>query len=254
MIPLLIPPLTGLQVLVTRPASQATGLIHRLEKLGAQTLALPMLELVAHDHVLPASQYDLLIFISSNAVHFGQAVLAAQPQARLAAVGASTAQTLLDAGHQVDVTPESATSSEALLAHPLLQKPPAKVLIVRGVGGRELLRDTLIKRGSQVEVLEVYRRVPAQPDAQQLQALNTHILDGMLDVITLTSVEIAQALHHLLEPAIRDRAQHIAVLAGSSRIAQAARELGWLGERIIATSPEDEALVTALARWHTRAR
>jgi uroporphyrinogen-III synthase len=244
--------LQGLHILVTRPALQAEALSNALSALGGQVTRLPALDITPCEYSLPETHYDLLIFISGNAVRFGQAVLGAQPQARIAAVGTSTAQALLDLGYQVDVTPQQAANSEALLDHPLLQAPPAQILIVRGVGGRDLLRDTLIERGSAVEVLEVYRRAPSQPDGQQLQAINEQLQTGLLDLITLTSIEILQALHALVGTTIIT--QQITFLAGSARIANAARQLGWQGECVLADSPDDASLIHALTRWHTRAR
>lgn len=254
MIPLLIPPLTGLQVLVTRPALQAEALCAQILRLGGEVMRLPALSIQPTAVPLPAQPCDLLIFISTNAVAHGKAILDSQPQARLAAVGTATAQALIALGHRIDVMPEQAASSEALLAHPLLQTPPARILIVRGSGGRELLRDTLTARGSCVEIAEVYVRRPAQPDAVQLQTLRNHLQAQTLDVISVTSVEVLQALHAMLDPELRTLAQTCALLVGSPRIATLARQLGWCGEYIIAVSPEDAAMMTALTRWHTRAR
>lgn len=254
MIPLLIPPLTGLQVLVTRPALQAEGLCQRIVNLGGSAVRLPALTIQATAVVPPAASYDLLIFISSNAVQHGQALLRTQPQARIAAVGPSTAHALQTLGHAVDVAPEQAANSEALLAHPLLQTPPARVLIVRGAGGRELLRDTLSARGSQVDVAEVYARVVADPDPGQYQAVKTGLLSGEIDVISVTSIDILQALDAMLDAEARTLAHACVLLAGSARIAAAARQSNWHGEYIIAGSPEDAALMSALTRWHTRAR
>lgn len=252
MIPYLIPPLSGLSILVTRPALQTAPLNNRLIALGAQVKQLPVIEIMPREFLPPEKSYDLLIFISSNAVQHGQTILADQPQARIAAVGTSTAQALISSGHQVDVTPELAASSEALLNHPLLQAPPARVLIVRGTGGRELLRDTLIARGSQVDVLEVYQRVPVQPEPAHLNLIQQQMNEGLIDIVTLTSVEIVHALHGLIGNSLI--AGHAGMLAGSSRIAQAARELGWHGECVLADSPEESALIASLTRWHTRAR
>jgi uroporphyrinogen-III synthase len=252
MIPYVLPPLTGLHILVTRPAHQAESLNHRLSSLGAHITALPALDIIANDYTPPNQTYDLLIFISSNAVHLGQSILAAQPQARIAAVGKRTADALLAAGHQVDIAPEAAASSEVLLNHPLLMNPPKRILIVRGVGGRELLQETLTQRGSQVDVVEVYRRIPHQPEPQQLQLIQSQLADDLIDLITLTSVEVVHAVHNLLGSVMTQR--DIPFLAGSTRIAQAAQALGWEGETILAHSPEDEQLISALTRWHTRAR
>ncbi|MGC3983074.1 MAG: uroporphyrinogen-III synthase [Steroidobacteraceae bacterium] len=254
MIPLVIPPLTGLQVLVTRPTLQAEALCARIQHLGGTAVRLPVLTIEAKAATLSETSQDLLIFISSNAVNHGQSVLAAYPQARIAAVGAATALTLQALGYTVDVTPEQAANSEALLMHPLLQSPPARVLIVRGQGGRELLRETLTARGSQVEVIEVYERRAAIPEADQYLAVQTLLQTGELDVITATSVDTLHALTSILDDDARTLAVDRTLLAGSARIAAAARQLGWRGECVIANSPEDAALLTALTRWHTRAR
>ena len=217
-------------------------------------MRLPVLDIQPVNVAPPVASYDLLIFISTNAVQHGHAILAAQPQARLAAVGTATAQALIALGHRIDVMPEQAASSEALLAHPLLQTPPAQILIVRGTGGRELLRDTLTARGSQVTVAEVYARVAAQADATQLQMLHNQLVSGEIDVISITSADILRALHDLLDAPTHVLAQSCALLVGSARIALLARQLGWSGEYIIATSPEDAAMTSALTYWHTRAR
>lgn len=254
MIPLLIPPLTGLQVLVTRPALQAEGLCKRIVDLGGSVLRLPALTIHATPVALPNTRYDLLVFISSNAVQHGQAILKAQPQARIAAVGSATTQALQALGHSIDVTPEQAANSEALLAHPLLMNPPANILIVRGNGGRELLRDTLSARGSSVDIAEVYARRPALADATQLAAVTQQLQAGELDIISITSVETLQALDAMFDPDTQQLAHTCTLLAGSARIASAARQAGWQGECVIADSPEDVTLVAALTRWYTRAR
>jgi uroporphyrinogen-III synthase len=254
MIPLLIPPLTGLQVLVTRPASQAEELCTRINELGGTALRLPVLTIKPIKIVSPTTRYDLLIFISTNAVMHGADILKSQVQARIAAVGAATAQALTAAGHAIDVMPQSAANSESLLQHPLLQTPPGRILIVRGQGGRELLRDTLIARGAQVAVAEVYARAISPPDTAQLDALTTQLGGGDIDIISITSVEILHALTELLDDQSRALAQRCTLLTGSSRIAMLARQQGWMGECIIATSPEDNAMMAALTQWHTRAR
>lgn len=254
MIPLLIPPLTGLQVLVTRPALQADGLCSRIEALGGMAVKFPVLSIEPLPVTPPERRYDLLIFISTNAVQHGQALLATQPQARIAAVGSATAQALQALGHAIDVAPDHAASSETLLTHPLLLNPPANILIVRGSGGRELLRDTLSARGSQVDVIDSYRRVATQPEALQLAALKQQLAAEELDVITITSVEILHALATLLDADTLKLAQTRTLLAGSARIASAARAAGWQGECVIADSPQDAVLIAALVRWHTRAR
>lgn len=261
MIPLQVLPLTDLTVLVTRPREQAGYLCERIETLGGRAIALATLEITPCNFVMPEQAHELVIFTSVNAVKHGLAVLKSQIEMsaspgftpRIAAVGAATTAALTEQGYRVDITPAVA-SSEGLLADQALQIPPAQVLIVRGRGGRELLRETFGQRGSLVTVCEVYARAPAQPEPTQLSTVLELLRKGELDIITATSVDTLLALHALLSPADQDLVHCITVLAGSARIAAQAKQLGWSGDCIISATPEDKELLGTLLRWRTRAR
>jgi len=222
---------------------------------------LPTLEIKAREVALCTQAYELLIFTSVNAVKHGSQLLAAQLELAntngvpplIAVIGTATAAALTQLGHRVDITPKM-MSSEGLLAEPALQVASQRVLIVRGQGGRELLRETLTQRGCTVEVCEVYERVAAQPDAAQLEAAVQLLRNGELDVISITSVDTLSALDALLPEPERQLAHRVPLLAGSARIAAEAKALGWNGETIVSANPEDKELLGALMRWYTRAR
>jgi uroporphyrinogen-III synthase len=262
MIPLQVPPLTGLSVLVTRPAQQASELCTRINALGGDAVLLPVLEIVPRVAASSEQAHELLVFISVNAVKHGLHVLQSQFELatlagftpHIAAVGAATAALLAEHGYRADITPLTQASSEGLLEHESLQTPPATVLIVRGQGGRELLRDTLTARGCTVTVAEVYERLPASPAAEQLNAVLALLRSTELDIITVTSIDILQALDALLSPADQVLAHRVSLLAGSARIAAQAKQFGWQGECVVSSSPEDKALLGSLVRWRTRAR
>lgn len=261
MIPLLVAPLTDLTVWVTRPALQSNSLGERIRALGGEALLLPVLDIVPRAAAMPAHAHELLIFTSVNAVTHGLPVLQSQFELAatsgikplVAAVGASTAAALTQHGYRVDLVPDRA-NSEGLLAAALLQLPPPRVLIVRGIGGRELLQTTLTTRGSQVTLCEVYARAPATPDAVQTDAVVTRLRAGELDVISATSVDTLHALLALLDAADRQLARQATLLAGSARIAAQAAQLDWRGECVASASPDDQHLLGALVRWRMRAR
>ena len=160
-------------VLVTRPAGQADGLIQSLKAAGFDpVLHQPMLELLPLTDI-PAPQrqcivdldlYQHIIFISANAVRFGLARIDDfWPQLPTGlnwyAIGESTAAILEDRGVAV-LTPGEQMSSEGLLALPELDSVAnQRVLIVKGVGGRDTLREVLSGRGAQVEEFACYRTV-----------------------------------------------------------------------------------------------
>lgn len=255
MIPLILPPLRDLTVLVTRPAHQASRLCEAIKHQGGHALALPMIGIepliapdLSHDH-------DLVILTSSNAVVHGQALWRARMQASFAAIGNSTASALKELGRSADIVPTTA-NSEALLDDPALQSP-RRVLLIRGEGGRTLLPTTLQQRGSHVDIAEVYRRVPVAHDAATRHTLLQEWQDNYLDVVIATSIDILDALHALLLELRGDTTLFLpplTLLAGSPRIATHAEQLPWNGPIIVSTSPEDEAVLDTLTRWHTRAR
>jgi uroporphyrinogen-III synthase len=126
-----------------------------------------------------------------------------------------------------------------------------RILIVRGEGGRETLKDTLIARGAQVDYLNVYRRVCTQlPPVQQLKAL---LEQAEQIIVTLTSVDILEHWRTLLA----DQAAYFVQLpyvASSSRIAIAAKGQGMRGDCIVAPAAGNDALLGAIINWHARAR
>lgn len=261
MIPLTIPPLTNITVLVTRPADQAGELCERIGLLGGHAILLPTLAIEPCATTPTTQAHELLVFTSVNAVKHGLTILKSQFELSaangttpiIATLGAATTAALVAHGYRVDIT--SVTSnSEGLLMAAELQTPPKHVLIVRGQGGRELLRETLTQRGSTVNVAEVYTRVAAHPEPARLEETLRALHNGELDVVTATSSDTLLALDALLTPADRDLIHQLTLLAGSPRISDAARAAGWRGECVVSASPADAELLDTLVRWHTRAR
>lgn len=150
----------SLRVVVTRAASQAGPLVARLEALGYDVVACPLIEVVPLDGgpVDPAP-YDWVVVTSPN----GAAALAARltaPPRRLAAIGPGTAAELRAHGLEPDLVPRESTQ-EGLLAE--LPRPPGRVLLAAAEGARRLLVDEL-----GADFLPLYRTValaPAEPPA-----------------------------------------------------------------------------------------
>jgi uroporphyrinogen-III synthase len=236
--------LQGVGVLVTRPEHQALPLCHLLEAQGATTQRLPALEIEAlgepaqHRSRVP-ERIDLIIVVSANAVRFG-AHLLAQGQTALAAIGPATARALAQAGHDATILPGEGSDSEALLAHPGLgQLAGRRVLLVKGHGGRDL------------HAVDVYRRVRALPPAGRLEELQGRLRAGDLQVITATSLEIAENLLALAGPALRAEFEKLQWLVPGPRVAHGVRELGLRAPLVQAGSARDQDLVAALLRWRS---
>ena len=137
-----------------------------------------------------------MIVVSLNAVEHGLALMdtarAPQTRARMMAVGESTAAALEQAGFDAVLRPARGASSEALLAKTVAG---SRILIVRGEGGRQLLGDTLSKRGARVTYAEVYRR--ARPEVNG-GGLARRGRNGGIDAIVITSLEGLENLFAML--------------------------------------------------------
>lgn len=254
MIPKVMPPLAELTVLVTRPASQAASLCEQITQRGGTAIAFPTVEIEAMA-ATAASGHDLVVFVSVNAVAHGVHLIEKGPTTRVAAIGRATAAALAETPLRADIVPEAGFNSEALLAHPdLTLASGARVLIVRGAGGRELLQETFAARGLSVETREVYQRVrPIVADAVR-NALEERWVNEGIDVVTATSIETLHNLHEMLSERGRQRLREVTLLVASRRIAEAAASLGLKGAVIVANGADDASMIGALANWRTRAR
>lgn len=247
-----------LRVLVTRPARQADGLCRLLEEAGYSAIQLATIEIREPDALEPLQSlaeslqnYDLAVFISVNAVTRGLDYILARrdwpQQVKIASVGASSAAALREHGLVADLVPVHQYNSEALLALDELQDMRGKrVVILRGNGGREHLRDTLRARGAEVDYVEVYRRVCPATDSQLMRSL---LQPGALDVITVTSNETLQNLFSMAGGRGQPQLRALPLVVASERQAQLAQELGFEHAAVVAKNAADAALVEAVKRF-----
>jgi uroporphyrinogen-III synthase len=251
-------PLDGLTIVVTRPAAQAARFLDLATRAGARCISFPTLEIerlpLATDtqDELARTQWEWAIYTSTNAVNAAREALGGRLPAarRSAAVGRATARALAEHGLDVTVRPETA-DSEGLLASPELQSiAGANVLLVKGAGGRDLLRTTLTSRGAHVRQLEVYRRVRGAPAPDARAQLHASLVErNSRCVVAVTSAEVLEALLHLVDAADAERLRATPLLLPGPRVAAAARRLEWSGTIVQAATAEDDAMLHALERF-----
>jgi uroporphyrinogen-III synthase len=249
--------LGGRGVLVSRPAAQADGLCRLIEAANGCAIRVPSIEIASAEDPREASaqlaqSWDLLYFVSPNAVQHALALVpdGSWPRvARIAAVGRATAQALSDAGRAPDLVPQQRFDSESLLAMPeLADMRGRRVLIVRGDGGRTLLADTLRERGAEVAFAEVYRRLRPAFDPRPLLSRWT----DTVALITATSDEVLLNLMEMLGPEGRIPALATPLVVVAQRTAQTALGLGFTRVEV-AERAEDAAIVRALCAIVDRA-
>ncbi len=249
--------LTGIGVLVTRPEHQAHHLCQLIEAEGGAAVRYPALAIrprpdraAVRAAIGPADRYDLVIFVSANAVRYGADFLDQRRDVPVAAVGQATAAALNSAGYRVSLMPPEGADSESLLAmRELAHMTGQRVLIVRGSGGRELLAEVLTARGAQVQYAEVYTREPARPSAELQADVEQLWRQGAISVYAATSVELLEALVGIVTLRCRQLMDSTALVTGSRRVAEAASRLGLGSPILIADSSDDAALIGALIRW-----
>jgi uroporphyrinogen-III synthase len=251
------PPLAGRGILITRPSGQAEGLAARIEALGGNAILFPALEIAPPAdptvlaHVMGTLRdYDLIVFVSPTAVERAWPFILERhgdwPNGfSLSAVGQGTARELARYGAAHVLVPEGGADSEHLLALDALQAVAGKrILIVRGAGGRELLAETLRRRGATVDYAEAYRRVKPELDPRPLLELWR---DDGIQAVTVTSREILANLFDLLGEAGAQLLRATPLFAIHGRIADAARERGVVN--VIVTPAGDDGLVSGLLDW-----
>ncbi|MDI9777312.1 uroporphyrinogen-III synthase [Pseudomonas putida] len=224
------------RLLLTRPEEDCAALAQSLAVAGVASSCLPLLAIepvaLADEQrwqLAGLAQYQAFIVVSKPAARLllGQLQDAGlqAPPAGWFTVGEATAAVLQCAGLQVTF-PKQGDDSEALLALPGLRQaiaaPETRVLIVRGVGGRELLAERLAEQGASVEYLELYRRcLPAYPAGTLMRRIEAERLNGLV-------VSSGQGLEHLQQMAGADWPQvaRLPLFVPSPRVAEQARAAG----------------------------
>ena len=253
-------PLTGIGIAITRPIDQAKKLSALISEAGGTPILFPLIEITPlADYsqfqavISDIKDYDWAIFISSNAVQNGmpRLVKVGTPASlKFAAIGPVTASELQSFGVKDVLTPLSHVQdgdeskvrfdSESLLTLPEMTNVAGKkILIVRGVGGRDVLAETLKARGAQVTFAECYQRINPQTNCNLLAQLWA---EKKLHGIVVTSSE---AMRHLLDLAgDAEWLRNITLFVNHTRIAELPLQFGL--KVLVAVAPGDETMLKAI--------
>ena len=193
-------PLSGKSVVVTRARAQASGLAARLRELGASVVEAPAIRIEPLPAELPEIEgFDLLCVTSPNGAELlldrvRDARALAGPT--IAAIGPGTARALREGGIEPDAVPDRAVAEG--LVEALAGRSFRRALVARAEEGRDVLIDALRERGTDVEVLALYRTVAEPIDDAPAAA----------DYVTFTS---ASSVRHFLAAAGEVRARMVSI-------------------------------------------
>lgn len=251
-----------LPIVITRPAGQADELLAHVAELSDDVRHHPLIEIHSFDDdgstpanaarrkILDIDRYDAVIAISRNAAECGLTWLDDYwPQhpigIRWYGVGPTTVE-VMRAGGLAPEMPASRFDSEGVLElASLAQIQGEKILIWRGVGGRETLASVLRERGAQVDYAELYER--RQIDWSQTDWDSTLKGTPLLVLSSGQALDIAEQQVHNLKDRIT------ALLVPSERVATYAREQGYR-DVIVAASARNEDTLHSLRAWLAAAR
>ena len=244
--------LNAVRALVTRPEPQASQLACAINEQDGQAVVMPMINIIPlpetqfiKDTILNLDRYDKVIVISRPAAQLGLALLEQYwPQFPLHlqwfAIGKSTAGEMTD--YMVKpVSSHAGFDTEALLSMPEFQNvSDHKILIIKGLGGRELLQQELQARGAKVDALEIYQRQRSEyPEDELVKQLESN----HINVILCGSGETVTHLGHYLPE--QNRPNYL-VIVPSERVARHALELGFQQVHN-ANGASNQAMLSALA-------
>lgn len=256
--------LAGRAILVTRPQGQAAGLAAAIRDAGGEAWLLPTLAVLPLTdsaeldlRLARLADYDLVVFVSANAVGHASARAAALALPGLAGVrcaaapGPATASAARSAGVSRVILPVERFDSEGLIAALAAEGVrAARVLILRGAAGesgsgagegREKLARWLRSRGAEVESVACYRRVRARPAAAMLAALRN---GAGPDGVVVTSSEGARHLAGILGESGMSRLAGVPMFVPHARIGAVLGALGMT--RVLVTAGGDAGLMRGL--------
>jgi uroporphyrinogen-III synthase len=247
--------LAGLGVVLTRPRHAAEALAAPLAREGARVHIFPALAIedLAPDAALEAllgdiARFGMAVFVSANAVEKGLAQAARfgpwPPRTRVAAIGQATAEALRNSGFTEVISPRERHDSDALLALPQLQKVKGENIIVfRGQGGKERLKEVLEARGARVAYAECYRRVRPDEDPQPLLAAWAR---GEIQAVSVLSAETLENFVAMMGAEGEKRFASATLLVPHAAVAKH-RDAGRFASVVVAAHGA-EGLIEALSR------
>jgi len=263
--------LQGQVILNTRPAHQQAELTRMLQSDGARVLSFPVIDIEPVDTAgarmspdesvtalvsRPLIDYDILLFVSRNAVEGAFRFIDAkdlQASTCFGVIGSATRTALAVAldDSRFDladclVAGEPYNSETLLQAEGLQQVAGKRVLILRGQHGRNLLGDELTHRGAEVDYAEVYRRAVPQHGTGVFNRLTTPYFPSL---VILTSEEGLHNLFKLVDAAAARALCRVPWLLISERMRESARKLGHNAAVLIARNASDKGIRQTICEW-----
>ena len=218
---------------ITRTEPGASRLAAALQQLGIGVFVAPVLR-IEHRHAEPPQDsFDFALFVSEHAVVHAASNGWRQAPWRdcpTAAIGTAADVALREHG-VAPCLPPQANAASVLRA---LRSAPARAIVVKGEGGREVLQQELRQRGGSVAEWNVYRRAAA----------DVNIAGEKVDAIVVGSGEGAAIVANVWFA--DGRGPTVPLLAPSERVAKLAARSGFANV-VVTLGANPKAVAAALA-------
>ena len=238
------------RLLVVRFEPSASRLSEKLQQNAIFSQPLPLMEIQKSDQFSQVDHffnqaYDYIIAVSGNAVSFTSKALHLKnitwPESGYLAIGKSTKAQLkavLPSTMSDPISPTKGVNSEALLSLDALQSlEDKKILILRGVGGREYLRDTLQQRGATVDYYQPYQRISLDIKAPELIKICLH---NKINGAIIASAELLNEFIALTTTECDHFFQEMTIFAPSQRIINLALKAGFKHAEVLPCLIDDD--------------
>jgi uroporphyrinogen III methyltransferase/synthase len=204
------PSLSGKRILITRAREQSGDFAAHLEKLGAEVIGFPTIEIVPPLHWNDVDRamdrlksYDWIIFTSANGVtFFWQRAEARGKRLRLpsslkvCAIGPATADRLRKKKVSVHYIPKEFIAESILEGFEKMAIKGKRILLARAKKARDVLPKGLKELGAEVDVVAVYRTIRPRGGSRRLRRL---LAGGEIDVIAFSSSSTVNHFAELLK-------------------------------------------------------
>lgn len=258
-------PLSGLTVLVARPAEQQAGSLAQFEAAGAEVVSFAAIEIgpppswEAVDKAIDQlDRFRWIVFSSTNGVkyffgRFAQRYLdipKALRGTKIAVVGPGTAESLAALGLHADLVPPVFRAESLADALVPLITPQTAVLIVRASRGREVLAERIESAGAIATQVVAYTSIDTtrehSPDAIHVDNM---LKNGKIDWIAVTSSAIARSLASIFQSGMKE-----AKLAAISPLTAEALESSGFLPTVVAREHTIPGLIAAIAHHVARTK
>lgn len=246
----------------TRPIAQNGEWVKCLSSLANEVVEIPLLGVApvtdpesvqaAKNLIMDFDQFQKVIFVSQNAVHYAfQWLEDYWPQLptdiEYFAVGEKTAASIKQ--HHLDAACGSVSmNSEELLALPELQDVwGQRILICRGCGGLPKMGEVLHERGAVVRYCELYHRQVPPHAAERLQQQVAKLSAANRAVVPVFSGETLNNLNNLLVPYDRAIKDHLELVVPGNRVADLAHSMGFQSVHTARNASQQEMLEAIIA-------